>query len=297
MNQSNLLTVRVVGVMNRQAVVLHAGRTLPCLLSGRLLRQKDSLAVGDRAEAEILGGGQYRLTRVLPGPAPCAAPAAAAPGTPFWPPTRILCWPCARPPPCFAPSPSRSGRWRPPGGGPARRALCQPLGPAGPGGGDALARRLEPLRAELDGLAWGSALEPPAELLPALRGKSVAVLGGPGCGKTALIQRLAGVQAPSAPPLPPLSPRGRTAPSGWTPRFPGRVPRRQVRPGLPPPALRESFSCKACGALVTPEGAASRHRNHCPHCLSSLHVDEEPGDRACTCRGLWSRWACGCARG
>ena len=44
--------------------------------------------------------------------------------------------------------------------------------------------------------------------------------------------------------------------------------------------------CKACGALVTPEGAASRHRNHCPHCLSSLHVDEEPGDRACTCRGI-----------
>ena len=61
--------------------------------------------------------------------------------------------------------------------------------------GDALARRLEPLRAELDSLAWGSALEPPAGLLPALRGKSVAVLGGPGCGKTALIQRLAGVQA------------------------------------------------------------------------------------------------------
>ena len=28
MNQSNLLTVRVAGVMNRQAVVLHAGRTL-----------------------------------------------------------------------------------------------------------------------------------------------------------------------------------------------------------------------------------------------------------------------------
>ncbi|MFR3255456.1 MAG: hypothetical protein ACLTRR_16950 [Flavonifractor plautii] len=40
MNQSNLLTVRVAGVMNRQAVVLHAGRTLPCLLSGRLLRRK-----------------------------------------------------------------------------------------------------------------------------------------------------------------------------------------------------------------------------------------------------------------
>ena len=28
MNQSNLLTVRVAGVMNRQAVVLHAGLSL-----------------------------------------------------------------------------------------------------------------------------------------------------------------------------------------------------------------------------------------------------------------------------
>ena len=29
MNQSNLLTVRVAGVMNRQAVVLHAGHAFP----------------------------------------------------------------------------------------------------------------------------------------------------------------------------------------------------------------------------------------------------------------------------
>ncbi|MFR6626343.1 MAG: hypothetical protein ACLURW_08460 [Flavonifractor plautii] len=81
MNQSNLLTVRVAGVMNRQAVVLHAGRTLPCLLSGRLLRQKDSLAVGDRAEAEVLGGGQYRRRAFSPDQFR-AAPAAAARGRP-----------------------------------------------------------------------------------------------------------------------------------------------------------------------------------------------------------------------
>lgn len=121
MNQSNLLTVRVAGVMNRQAVVLHAGRT-SLLLSGRLLRQKDSLAVGDRAEAEVLGGGQYRLTRP-PRTSACAAPAAAAPGTPFWPPTRILCWPCARPPPSSRLHPPGVGAGGRPGGGPARRAL------------------------------------------------------------------------------------------------------------------------------------------------------------------------------
>lgn len=47
----------------------------------------------------------------------------------------------------------------------------------------------------------------------------------------------------------------------------------------------ESFVCKNCGRLVTPEGAGSGHRNHCPNCLYSLHVDIEPGDRECGCGG------------
>lgn len=49
---------------------------------------------------------------------------------------------------------------------------------------------------------------------------------------------------------------------------------------------RESFVCKVCGAQVTPEAAGSHHRNHCPHCLSSLHVDRKPGDRASLCQGV-----------
>ncbi len=48
----------------------------------------------------------------------------------------------------------------------------------------------------------------------------------------------------------------------------------------------EQFICKACGAAVSPEGAGSRHRNHCPRCLSSLHVDNGPGDRASLCGGI-----------
>ena len=40
---------------------------------------------------------------------------------------------------------------------------------------------------------------------------------------------------------------------------------------------RDSFTCKVCGWLVTPEAAGSDYRNHCPNCLSSLHMDEEPG--------------------
>jgi ribosome biogenesis GTPase len=51
-------------------------------------------------------------------------------------------------------------------------------------------------------------------------------------------------------------------------------------------ACTESFTCQVCGSLVIPEGAGSRHRNHCPKCLSSIHVDIEPGDRASMCKGV-----------
>ena len=45
-------------------------------------------------------------------------------------------------------------------------------------------------------------------------------------------------------------------------------------------ACKDTFTCKVCGRLCTPQNAGSDHRNHCPNCLSSLHVDIEPGDRA-----------------
>ncbi len=45
----------------------------------------------------------------------------------------------------------------------------------------------------------------------------------------------------------------------------------------------DSFVCAHCGALVEPLGYSSR--NHCPRCLWSLHVDDNPGDRANPCRG------------
>ena len=48
----------------------------------------------------------------------------------------------------------------------------------------------------------------------------------------------------------------------------------------------ESFTCKVCGRLVVSTGAGSSHRNHCPNCLSSLHVDIEPGDRESDCGGI-----------
>lgn len=32
--------------------------------------------------------------------------------------------------------------------------------------------------------------------------------------------------------------------------------------------------------------AGTQHRNHCPNCLTSLHLDVEPGDRSADCGGL-----------
>ena len=48
----------------------------------------------------------------------------------------------------------------------------------------------------------------------------------------------------------------------------------------------DSFTCKVCGRPVVAAGAGSDHRNHCPNCLSSLHLDIEPGDRQADCGGI-----------
>lgn len=36
-------------------------------------------------------------------------------------------------------------------------------------------------------------------------------------------------------------------------------------------ACNDTFTCKVCGRVCTPQNAGSDHRNHCPNCLSSLH--------------------------
>ena len=46
----------------------------------------------------------------------------------------------------------------------------------------------------------------------------------------------------------------------------------------------EVFKCKHCRVFVCPLYSGGRHRNHCPFCLYSLHVDDrKPGDRMSTC--------------
>lgn len=45
------------------------------------------------------------------------------------------------------------------------------------------------------------------------------------------------------------------------------------------------FQCRRCRLEVPTEAPGTAHRNHCPQCLWSLHVDERPGDRRSACGG------------
>lgn len=44
----------------------------------------------------------------------------------------------------------------------------------------------------------------------------------------------------------------------------------------------EDFTCAHCGAFVSGNG----YTNHCPRCLWSRHVDNNPGDRGATCGAM-----------
>ncbi len=46
----------------------------------------------------------------------------------------------------------------------------------------------------------------------------------------------------------------------------------------------EVFKCRHCRRFVCPPSSGGRHRNHCPFCLYSRHVDDrKPGDRMSAC--------------
>ena len=46
----------------------------------------------------------------------------------------------------------------------------------------------------------------------------------------------------------------------------------------------ESFRCLQCRLDVSMRAPGTAHRNHCPGCLTSRHVDDHrPGDRASDC--------------
>jgi RNHCP domain-containing protein len=48
----------------------------------------------------------------------------------------------------------------------------------------------------------------------------------------------------------------------------------------------DSFRCRNCRLDVPMAAPGTKHRNHCPNCLWSRHVDDDvPGDRAADCSG------------
>ena len=48
----------------------------------------------------------------------------------------------------------------------------------------------------------------------------------------------------------------------------------------------DGFICKVCGRFVEPLNNGGKQRNHCPYCLTSIHIDNEKGDRQATCKGI-----------
>jgi hypothetical protein len=49
---------------------------------------------------------------------------------------------------------------------------------------------------------------------------------------------------------------------------------------------KENFTCRNCGRRINAEAPGTAHRNHCPFCLRSVHLDRETGDRASSCGGI-----------
>lgn len=48
--------------------------------------------------------------------------------------------------------------------------------------------------------------------------------------------------------------------------------------------IDEDFKCLVCKTEV--HALEYTARDHCPNCLCSIHVDINPGDRACMCHGI-----------
>lgn len=70
-----------------------------------------------------------------------------------------------------------------------------------------------------------------------------------------------------------------------------RKPRGRHDPGSFRPKMRRNenqpFRCGKCRMFVGQTVSGGKHRNHCPFCLASRHVDlRRPGDRESPCRAV-----------
>jgi hypothetical protein len=79
--------------------------------------------------------------------------------------------------------------------------------------------------------------------------------------------------------------RGRRAKPRGVEAPPRRKRTRLTRP--PRSEADQAFKCGNCKQFIGAPLAGGRHRNHCPNCLYSRHVDDtRPGDRKSDCHAL-----------
>jgi hypothetical protein len=72
-------------------------------------------------------------------------------------------------------------------------------------------------------------------------------------------------------------------------RQPKTRPAPAPKPTRRPPRTEadQAFRCRKCQQFIGAPASGGRHRNHCPNCLHSLHVDQKhPGDRRSECHSL-----------
>ncbi len=69
---------------------------------------------------------------------------------------------------------------------------------------------------------------------------------------------------------------------------PIKRPKERIEPKRTRVEARDgTFRCRHCKTMVGPPISGGRHRNHCPLCLYSRHVDRSmPGDRAEDCHSM-----------
>ena len=70
------------------------------------------------------------------------------------------------------------------------------------------------------------------------------------------------------------------------PAAPG-TPLSRGRTGVSPVTDSSAWiTCAHCRERFPQQAHGTHHRNHCPYCLWSRHVDDHPGDRTAGCQGL-----------
>ena len=62
-------------------------------------------------------------------------------------------------------------------------------------------------------------------------------------------------------------------------------------------SFKKGFVCRYCDRTVSAEAPGTNHRNHCPWCLRSVHLDESEGDRSSSCNGIMEPIAVSVKRG